>query len=187
MAIWSWKRIASPDLLLTTGLLPHLKCSRDFSGANDEEGQYDDAHGADRALEAADRLCGKRLRPLIPILLEAMERHGHLDLAPGVKTQLVNMSAATIDRALRDVKAGGRARRRRGVAGTALRQSDLPPAEWPRDYDSLDHDDPHPISGPAFVRKAGFFLDQGMPACPDPKARSIGVWLPRELCGRTSL
>lgn len=30
--------------------------------------------------EAADRLCGKRLQPLIPILLEAMERHGHLDL-----------------------------------------------------------------------------------------------------------
>src|SRR5665647_1591487 len=28
--------------------------------------------------EASDRLCGKRLRPLIPILLEAMERHGHL-------------------------------------------------------------------------------------------------------------
>ena len=27
---------------------------------------------------AADRLYGKRLRPLIPILLEAMERHGHL-------------------------------------------------------------------------------------------------------------
>ena len=32
--------------------------------------------------EAADRLCGKHLRPLIPILLEAMERHGHLDVAP---------------------------------------------------------------------------------------------------------
>jgi hypothetical protein len=28
--------------------------------------------------EASDRVCGKRLRPLIPILVESMERHGHL-------------------------------------------------------------------------------------------------------------
>ncbi|QXQ05158.1 DDE-type integrase/transposase/recombinase [Sphingosinicellaceae bacterium] len=73
--------------------------------------------------EAADRLCGKRLRPLIPILLEAMERHGHLDLAPAVRSQLTKMSAATIDRVLRAAKAGNRKPRRRGVAGTALRQS----------------------------------------------------------------
>jgi len=73
--------------------------------------------------EAADRLCGKRLQPLIPILLEAMERHGHLDLAPAVRSQVTKMSAATIDRALRTAKAGHRKTRRRGVAGTALRQS----------------------------------------------------------------
>jgi hypothetical protein len=73
--------------------------------------------------EAADRLCGKRLQPLIPILLEAMERHGHLDVAPDVRTKLTKMSAATIDRALREAKAGGRSTRRRGGAGTALRRS----------------------------------------------------------------
>ena len=73
--------------------------------------------------EAADRLCGKRLRPLIPILLAAMERHGHLDLAPDVKSKLMAMSAATIDRALRGVKAIGGSPRRRGIAGTVLRQS----------------------------------------------------------------
>ena len=31
--------------------------------------------------EASDRVCGKRLRPLLPVLVEAMERHGHLRLA----------------------------------------------------------------------------------------------------------
>src|ERR1700731_3657127 len=31
--------------------------------------------------EASDRICGKRLRPLLPVLVEAMERHGHLQLA----------------------------------------------------------------------------------------------------------
>ena len=53
--------------------------------------------------EASDRVCGKRLRPLVPILVEAMERHGHLQLAPEVRAGLLAMSAATIDRALREV------------------------------------------------------------------------------------
>src|SRR5580704_11858523 len=30
--------------------------------------------------ETADRVCGKRLKPAIPTLLESMERHGHLKL-----------------------------------------------------------------------------------------------------------
>ena len=31
--------------------------------------------------EASDRICGKRLKPLLPVLIEGMERHGHLQLA----------------------------------------------------------------------------------------------------------
>ncbi len=30
--------------------------------------------------EAADRICGKRLKALVPTMIEAMERHGHLQL-----------------------------------------------------------------------------------------------------------
>ena len=33
--------------------------------------------------EASDRVCGKRLRPLVPVLVEAMERHGHLAARAG--------------------------------------------------------------------------------------------------------
>ncbi len=64
--------------------------------------------------EASDRVCGKRLRPLVPLLIDAMERHGHLQLAPGVRSGLLAMSAATIDRVLREVRgqAGGGSRRR---------------------------------------------------------------------------
>ena len=64
--------------------------------------------------EASDRICGKRLKPLIPMLVAAMERHGHLTLDPGVRTRLETISAATIDRVLRPVRkaAGGRGRRR---------------------------------------------------------------------------
>jgi len=35
--------------------------------------------------ETSDRLCGKRLKPLVPILIEAMEGHGHLSLDPAVR------------------------------------------------------------------------------------------------------
>jgi hypothetical protein len=73
--------------------------------------------------EASDRLCGKRLQPLIPILLEAMERHGHLDVAPEIRAKLATMSAATIDRALRSMKDRSRVPRRRSVAGSELRCS----------------------------------------------------------------
>jgi hypothetical protein len=64
--------------------------------------------------EASDRICGKRLRPLVPVMLEAMERHGHLQLIAEVRTGLLAMSAATMDRALREAKGqpGGKNRRR---------------------------------------------------------------------------
>ena len=73
--------------------------------------------------EASDRVCGKRLRPLVPLLVEAMERHGHLRLAPAVRTGLLAMSAATIDRALRQVRerTGGRTRRRTAPSAAVRR------------------------------------------------------------------
>jgi hypothetical protein len=55
--------------------------------------------------EAGDRICGKRLKPLIPVLITAMERHGHLDLDALVKSRLLQISAATIDRSLSEARA----------------------------------------------------------------------------------
>lgn len=96
------------------------------SGARPGRRVYDDA--VREALivlwEASDRVCGKRLRPLVPILVEAMERHGHLQLASAVRAGLLAMSAATIDRALREVRgqAGG-GKRRRMIPSAAVRRS----------------------------------------------------------------
>jgi hypothetical protein len=74
--------------------------------------------------EASDRICGKRLRPLVPMLVETMERHGHLDLALEVRSGLLAMSAATIDRALRDAKGRtGAGKRRRSPPSAAIRRS----------------------------------------------------------------
>jgi hypothetical protein len=74
--------------------------------------------------EASDRICGKRLRPLLPILIPAMERHGHLQMASEVRSGLLSMSAATIDRALREARGhtGGRPRRR-SPPSAAIRRS----------------------------------------------------------------
>ncbi|BCG97437.1 MULTISPECIES: DDE-type integrase/transposase/recombinase [unclassified Mesorhizobium] len=50
--------------------------------------------------EASDRVCGKRLKALLPILLPALERNGHLKLEEEIRHKILSMSAATIDRLL---------------------------------------------------------------------------------------
>ena len=55
--------------------------------------------------EASDRVCGKRLKALLPILVPALERHGHLALDARVREQLMAVSAATIDRRLAPARA----------------------------------------------------------------------------------
>lgn len=62
--------------------------------------------------EASDRICGKRLKALIPVLVDAMERHGHLQLVPAVRERLLAVSASTIDRLLIGPRVGIRDRRR---------------------------------------------------------------------------
>ena len=56
--------------------------------------------------EASDRVCGKRLQPFLPELMEVLERHGELVLEREVKDQVSAMSAATIDRLLRPHRQG---------------------------------------------------------------------------------
>jgi hypothetical protein len=72
--------------------------------------------------EAADRICGKRLKMAIPTLLEAMERHGHLNLDSEVRRLLLDMSAATIDRLLAPIRNVGKQGRRRTGISTPLRK-----------------------------------------------------------------
>ena len=51
--------------------------------------------------EASERVCGKRLKALLPLLLPALERNGHLKLEEEIRHKILSMSAATIDRLLR--------------------------------------------------------------------------------------
>src|SRR6476620_2909867 len=62
--------------------------------------------------EAADRICGKRLKEAIPTFVAAMERCGHLRLDCEVRRRLLEMSTATIERLLKPVREAGRQGRR---------------------------------------------------------------------------
>jgi hypothetical protein len=71
---------------------------------------------------AFDRVCGRRLCALLPSLVSALERHGHLILEPLTRTRLLNVSAPTIDRLLAEAR-GLSDRQRARRAPSALRCS----------------------------------------------------------------
>jgi hypothetical protein len=73
--------------------------------------------------EASDRLCGKRLKVMIPTLLPPLEQHGRLRLNKMDRDLVFAISAATIDRMLGDTKvAASGARRRRAGFYSAIRR-----------------------------------------------------------------
>jgi hypothetical protein len=63
--------------------------------------------------EAADRICGKRLKAILPEFIDALERHEHLALEAELKKQLLTVSAATIDRLLAPVRSQAKGRKKR--------------------------------------------------------------------------
>ena len=103
-----------------------LKCiDRGDASASPRSRIYDEAVRSALTIlwEAADRICGKRLKEAIPTLVDAMERHGHLQLEAEVRRRLLAMSAATMDRLLEPVRKAGKQGRRRSHLNTALRKS----------------------------------------------------------------
>src|SRR5207248_5081956 len=70
-----------------------------------------------------DRVCGKRLKVMVPTLLPALEQHGRLRLGQADRDRVLVISAATIDRLLVDVKiAASGGRRRRAGFYSAIRR-----------------------------------------------------------------
>lgn len=64
--------------------------------------------------EAGDRICGKRLKAILPQLVDALERHRHFELDPEVKKRLLLVSPATIDRLLAPVRSRTHSQRKNG-------------------------------------------------------------------------
>jgi hypothetical protein len=73
--------------------------------------------------EASDRVCGKRLKPLLPVLIPALERHSHLHLDAAVRERVLAVSASTIDRVLEGARAVTGGRRRRSKTTPSVRRS----------------------------------------------------------------
>jgi len=81
--------------------------------------------------EASDRICGKRLKPLLPVLLAALERHGHIAMDSEIKDRLLALSPATIDRLLASTRAVACGRRKRRAPSGPRRKMPLRTfAEW---------------------------------------------------------
>ena len=76
-------------------------------------------------------MCGKRLKALLPILLPALERNGHLKLDAAIRSKILAMSAATIDRLLRAPRSVTRSKKRRRLEPEPRRRIPLRTfADW---------------------------------------------------------
>ncbi len=74
--------------------------------------------------EASDRVCSKRLKPMIAILLPALERHGQFAPDADLRAALLAISPATIDRLLSETRiAAAQGRRKRAGFSSAVRRS----------------------------------------------------------------
>jgi hypothetical protein len=78
----------------------------------------------------SDRLCGKLLKPVLPDLLEALERHGELSVAEEVRSQLLTISAASIDRLLHIHKRDAVRQPHRQPRSPSSLQSQVPIRTW---------------------------------------------------------
>jgi hypothetical protein len=74
--------------------------------------------------EASDRICSKRLKPVVPVLLPALERHGRLTISDKLRSSLLAISPASMDRLLSEVRLVARGgRRRRAGFSSAVRRT----------------------------------------------------------------
>lgn len=84
----------------------------------------------ERVWVASQRLCGKLLAPVLPTLVQALERHHGVVVPAGVRAALLAASPATLERLLRPLRRRrGRPPYRASPAATALRQQ-IPLRTW---------------------------------------------------------
>lgn len=70
--------------------------------------------------------CGKRLQPVLADVVDALERHRELNLEPDVRSKLMAMSAATIDRRLAGDRRRFQIRGRTGTKPGSLLKGQIP-------------------------------------------------------------
>lgn len=80
--------------------------------------------------EVGDRMCGKLLVAAIPDLMAALERHGELRVSPQVRTALLAVSPATVDRLLHPFRLKRRRQPLRASAASPSLKSQVPIRTW---------------------------------------------------------
>ncbi len=80
--------------------------------------------------ETSDRICSKRLKASIPILLDSMERFGHLSVDPMIRTRLLQISPSTIDRLLSPHRSNRRKRKKRRAKNMSSRVPTRTFSDW---------------------------------------------------------
>ena len=86
--------------------------------------------------KASGRVCGKRLQPFVPELVEVLERHDELVIGPDTRVLLLQMSAATIDRRLKAARSKFPQRGRTTTKPGSLLKDAIPVrtfADWDED------------------------------------------------------
>lgn len=76
--------------------------------------------------KAANRICSKRLVPFLPELVNALERHGHLALSAEVRTRLLGISPATVDRLLAELRRAETGSGREGSTRSSFLKQQVP-------------------------------------------------------------
>lgn len=135
--------------------------------------------------EAADRVCGKRLKALIPMLVDAIERHGHLAMGPAIRAKILQVSPATIDCALAAPRLHivGQRKRRRKEVSSAIRRTvpvrtfgdwrDPPPGVF--EIDMVEHCGGQKTDGDYVHSLVSPTSPAGGPIA-SPCGRAISVW-----------
>jgi len=80
--------------------------------------------------EVGDRMCGKLLAAVMPDLLAALERHHELEVAPGLRTLLIQVSPSTIDRLLSRHRTRGLRQPKRQRPATTTLKGQVPIRTW---------------------------------------------------------
>lgn len=89
-----------------------------------------------KAWAVLDAPCGKRLAPVLPAVLAALEAHGELRLTPAQRQQATRISAATLDRRLASDRRGLMLKGRSGTKPGGLLKHQIPIrtfADWDDD------------------------------------------------------
>src|SRR4030042_3625212 len=80
--------------------------------------------------EVGDRMCGKLLAAVMPDLLAALERHHELEVAPELRTLLIQVSPSTIDRLLSRHRTRGLRQPKRQRPATTTLKGQVPIRTW---------------------------------------------------------